>query len=350
MFILSRNQNEKEEEKGLSKLLLDDKPIIVLPSLAEKVGLNEAIFLQQLNYWLQESKHCYEEKKWIYNTQEDWQEQFPFWSISTIRRTISKLEGFGLLIIGNFNKKNFDRTKWYTINYEELEGLSKPSVQNEQMHSDAVVQDDNMQDDAFVQNEEMNNGAYVQNEQTMCSKWTNRVFNLNRPIPEITTESTSENLKEVEEEVRAHKKKENPFQFFQENGFGTISGYMHGKIAGWCADLNDDLVLEALKLAVENGKKTWRYAETILRSWADKQVKTVEEARADQEAFRERMAKQRNRPKNSRQPLRKEQTPEWLAAHQQQSATNQSEPYTSDDIDLEAERKALEEELKKFKK
>lgn len=334
----------------MSKLLLDDKPIIVLPSLAEKVGLNEAIFLQQLNYWLIESRHCYEDKKWIYNTQEDWQEQFPFWSISTIRRTISKLESIGLLISGNFNKKNFDRTKWYTINYQELEGLNAPSVQNEQMHSDAVVQVDNMRDDTFVQNEGMHNDASVQNEQSMCSKWTDHVFNLNRPIPEITTESTSEILKEVEEEAQAQQKKENPFQFFQENGFGTISGYMHSKIAGWCADLNDDLVLEALKLAVENGKKTWRYAETILRSWADKQVKTVEEARADQVAFRERMAKQRDRPKNNRQQIRKEQPPEWFAAHQQQSATKQSEQDSSGDIDLEAERKALEQELQKFKK
>jgi DnaD/phage-associated family protein len=348
LFSFSRNQNEKEEEKGLSKLLLDDKPIIVLPSLAEKVGLNEAIFLQQLNYWLQESKHCYEEKKWVYNTQEDWQFQFPFWSISTIRRTISKLESIGLLISGNFNKKNFDRTKWYTINYEELEGLNTPSAQNEQMHSDAVVQDDKLQDDAFVQNEEMHNSASDQNEQTICSKWTDHVFNLNRPIPEITTESTSEILKEVEEDAPAQK--ENPFRFFEENGFGTIGGYMSQKIAGWCDDLSDDVVLEALKLAVENGSKKWSYVESILRSWADKKVKTADDARAVQQAFREQKSRQRDRPKSSRKPLRKEQPPEWFEAHQKQSAAKQFEPLQPEDFDFEAEKKALEQELKKFKK
>ena len=36
-------------------LLIDDYPLIVLPALAEEIGLNEAIFLQQLNYWSQPS-------------------------------------------------------------------------------------------------------------------------------------------------------------------------------------------------------------------------------------------------------------------------------------------------------
>ena len=38
-----------------------------------------------------------------------------------------------LLITGNFNKLKIDNTKWYTINYEELERVSRPLVQNEQM-------------------------------------------------------------------------------------------------------------------------------------------------------------------------------------------------------------------------
>lgn len=331
----------------MSKLLLDDKPIIVLPSLAKKVGLNEAIFLQQLNYWLQESKHCYEDKKWVYNTQEDWQDQFPFWSISTIRRTISKLESIGLLISGNFNKKNFDRTKWYTISYEELEGLNQPSVQNEQMHSDAVVQDDKMQDDAFVQNEEMHDGASVQNEQTMCSKWTDHVFNLNRPIPEITTESTSEILKEVEEEALAQPKVENPFRFFEDNGFGLIGGYMSQKIAAWCDDLSDDVVLEALKLAVENGSKKWNYVESILRSWEEKKVKTVEDATAVQQAFREQKTRQRDRPKTNGKPLRKENLPDWFNKHQEQSSTTLTVTEGKSGEDYEALKRALEQKIKK---
>ena len=95
----------------LNKLLLDDRPLIVLPALAKVVGLNEAIVLQQLHYWLQESNHYIDGRRWIYNTYEDWEKQFPFWSNKTIRRTITKLENDGLIITGNYNKLKIDKTK-----------------------------------------------------------------------------------------------------------------------------------------------------------------------------------------------------------------------------------------------
>ncbi|HDE3362621.1 TPA: DnaD domain protein, partial [Staphylococcus aureus] len=41
----------------MNKLLIDDYPIQVLPKLAELIGLNEAIVLQQIHYWLNNSKH-----------------------------------------------------------------------------------------------------------------------------------------------------------------------------------------------------------------------------------------------------------------------------------------------------
>lgn len=36
----------------MSKLLINERPIQVLPRLAKEIGLNEEIFLQQLHYWL----------------------------------------------------------------------------------------------------------------------------------------------------------------------------------------------------------------------------------------------------------------------------------------------------------
>ena len=37
----------------MSRLLLEDEPLVVLPKLATVIGLNEAIILQQLHYWLE---------------------------------------------------------------------------------------------------------------------------------------------------------------------------------------------------------------------------------------------------------------------------------------------------------
>ncbi len=61
----------------MSKLLLDEHPLLVLPSLAKKIGLNEAIILQQINYWLIDSKKEIDGRKWTYNSIKAWNEQFP---------------------------------------------------------------------------------------------------------------------------------------------------------------------------------------------------------------------------------------------------------------------------------
>jgi len=118
------------------KLLIDDIPLQVLPSLAKEIGLNEAIFLQQLHYWLNRSEHSPDGRKWIYNTASGWVEQLPFWSEKTIRRIIKSLRDMNLIeTTDRFNKKNYDKTTWFTINYHELEKFEKelkPTGQNDQ--------------------------------------------------------------------------------------------------------------------------------------------------------------------------------------------------------------------------
>jgi len=116
----------------VKKLLIDEYPLIVIPSLAKEIGLNEAIMLQQIHFWIEKKKHKKDGRYWVYNTYDEWQEQFPFWSKATIRRSITSLEKKNLIITGNFNKLKIDNTKWYTINYEELERVSRPCAQNEQ--------------------------------------------------------------------------------------------------------------------------------------------------------------------------------------------------------------------------
>ncbi|POA05618.1 conserved phage C-terminal domain-containing protein [Staphylococcus caprae] len=116
----------------MSNLLIDDYPILVLPKLATEIGLNEAIVLQQMHYWLNNSNHKHDGKRWIYNSYPKWIEQFPFWSESTIKRTITSLEKQKLIFVGNYNKAGFDRTKWYSINYDTLNKLvTRPSGQND---------------------------------------------------------------------------------------------------------------------------------------------------------------------------------------------------------------------------
>lgn len=111
-----------------SRLLINEPPLQVLPSLAVAVGLNEAIVLQQLHYWLQSSKHYHDDRFWVYNSAQEWQDNFPFWSENTIRRAFNNLRNRGLVITGNYNKMPADRTLWYSIDYDELTSLEIPFV------------------------------------------------------------------------------------------------------------------------------------------------------------------------------------------------------------------------------
>ena len=104
----------------MSKLLVNECPVMVVPSLAVKLGLNEAVVLQQIHYWLEASLHVVEGRKWVYKTYREWQRQLPFWSESTIKRAIRSLESQGYLISANWNRLKLDKTKWYTIDSERL--------------------------------------------------------------------------------------------------------------------------------------------------------------------------------------------------------------------------------------
>lgn len=151
-----------------SKWLFDEHPIVIDRDLAAEFGLNEAIVLQQLNYWLNgKSAKFIDGRYWIYNSYKQWQkDNFPFWSLATVRRAIESCEKQGLVITANYNRAGFDKTKWYSIDYQKLnKGMSKRCAQNEQ---------------------------------TSCSKWANGVAQNGqtntRDYAETTTEITSKDI------------------------------------------------------------------------------------------------------------------------------------------------------------
>jgi len=110
--------------RQFSRLLINEPPLQVLPSLAVAVGLNEALFLQQLHYWLQKSGKQRDDRVWVYNTYDEWLAQFPFWSLRTLRRVINGLEERGIVLsTERYNTSKVDHTKWYGIDYDALDGL-----------------------------------------------------------------------------------------------------------------------------------------------------------------------------------------------------------------------------------
>jgi len=118
-----------------SKLLFDEYPIVISRELAKIIGLNESIVLQQIHYWIElnrKTKSNFRDGRyWTYNSIKKWHENdFSFWGLNTVKRTFASLESKGLLIVGNYNKAGYDRTKWYSIDYEVLETLKIPISPN----------------------------------------------------------------------------------------------------------------------------------------------------------------------------------------------------------------------------
>jgi len=137
----------------LHRYLLDEPPLVVLPSLAKRIGLNEAIVIQQIHYWLtnaREAKRTYNFRQgrwWVYHSYTEWMVTFPFWSEPTIKRTFLGLEKAGLVVSACLGEDPRDRSKWYSIDYNGLaQALQQaetepelPSDQNDPMDSIKMI-------------------------------------------------------------------------------------------------------------------------------------------------------------------------------------------------------------------
>jgi DNA-binding transcriptional ArsR family regulator len=127
----------------IGNLLIQEPPLQVLPTLAMKIGLLEAIVLQQLHYWLENKKAGVERNgyKWIYNTYTEWRENFPFISERTIQRTFLRLEELGVVISEQLDKHEYNRRNYYRIDYEKLELLSATACGEERCQRIAIDDD-----------------------------------------------------------------------------------------------------------------------------------------------------------------------------------------------------------------
>jgi len=100
------------------------------PALACEIGLNESLLLLQLEFWISISNNERDDQKWTYQSTRDIQATtFPFWSVMTINRAIKSLEAKGLIITTTkYNKLKYDKTRWFTLNFQELSKLKSISV------------------------------------------------------------------------------------------------------------------------------------------------------------------------------------------------------------------------------
>ncbi|MDK9853854.1 DnaD domain protein [Staphylococcus equorum] len=76
---------------------------------------------------------------------------------------------------------------------------------------------------------------------------------------------------------------QSPFDFYQENGFGMLKPYVAEQISYWIDDFKDngnEIVIEAMKESVNSNVTNWKYVNSILKSWYNDGVHTIEDIKA----------------------------------------------------------------------
>lgn len=88
-------------------------------ALAKEYGIEEAILIDEFRYQVANNKannrNFFDGRYWTYNSQKAYTEIFPYLTIAQVKRIISSLVAKGILLKGNYNANQYDRTNWYAF-------------------------------------------------------------------------------------------------------------------------------------------------------------------------------------------------------------------------------------------
>lgn len=122
------------------KLLVSGRQLFLSQDLAARIGVEEALFLQHLHYRLETHGMEKEGHMWYRQTYQGWAKQCFHWNIRKIKRIITKLEHYQIIVSSNkLNNFNTDRSKWYRIDYEKIDELLQKKIyaQEELFHEES---------------------------------------------------------------------------------------------------------------------------------------------------------------------------------------------------------------------
>ncbi|WP_052952141.1 hypothetical protein [Paraclostridium benzoelyticum] len=182
------------------RLLFNEEPITINRLAANVLGLNEAIVVQQIHYWLNINEkakiNIYDDKVWTYNTYDVWQkENFTFWSVRTLKSIFKKLEDKGILIKGNYNKKKYDRTLWITLDYNKLEELLLQYENDTECNHNSGENIENVEISTKCKNYTMSDSNKVQHlHNGECNIFTMDSATSAPPIPKTTKDYTKTSI------------------------------------------------------------------------------------------------------------------------------------------------------------
>lgn len=161
---------------------------------------------------------------------------------------------------------------------------------------------------------------------------------------EVTTKEEVKKVRSKEEKNKSKKKEKklSAFDFFQENGFGCVTPYIFEDLKYYFEVFesnSDDIIIAALKIAKDRNKVNWGYAKSILKTWHNANLKSIDQVRAYET---QQLALKRQERTWSNRRVSKELTPHWLENRENSHTAENVE----NDLELEKERQAFLEKLK----
>lgn len=139
------------------------------------------------------------------------------------------------------------------------------------------------------------------------------------PSTKVPIESTKKK-DDKENKVEEPTYKPASFNFYESNGFGTLSSVVIESIFGWINDFKeigstdreaDEIVTHALKTAVFANVRTWKYTNGTLKNWHNKGLTNIEQVDAAESQRQASFENKSNGNKKTPQS-RKETLPDWV--------------------------------------
>ena len=207
--------------------------ILTIPKVYIEItgDINTALILNQAIYYSSITKR---KDGFFYKTYREWEEETGL-SQYQVSRSVKKLENMDLLET-KLKRAEGSPTLHYKVLMDELQNSIIKKLNN------------GLSRNLIIENEETS--------QTRTKTYT-----------ETYTSSSS-----------------NAFAFY-ENNFGMMSPFISQNIEHWIDDLSEELVIEAMKIALKNNKQ-FNYAEGILRDWHKRNIRTIDDVKAAEKEFK----------------------------------------------------------------
>jgi hypothetical protein len=251
-----------------TRLLINERPLTVLPSLVKLVGMERAVILQQI-HWLLQGRHngeVYDGYKWVWGTHDEWcADYFPFWQPATLRKHMVWLENKGLL--NSMQMGGWNRRKHYRIDYEALDQALQELDTIEHDRTQCIEHDDTQcieyDHDASMRDD---HAGSMRDDHAACTIYT-----------ETSTETSTEKRSSSSSASSKHPEKSDDDDDLAFNGVVTAwndgmpekaTNHIRRKLKELIAECGPDAVIGGILAAAEAGGRSFRYVAACTRNGA----------------------------------------------------------------------------------